>query len=136
RLKGAPSSALLDVFAANDVEVKDYFDQLGTSVLEMPASAVDAVAVMDEVAFVAPDDVVEAMGHVTSTTGAEGVRSQVNSSGAAYKLDGTGIGIAILDSGINVLHKEFLNSLSKSRVVYSQDFTGQATTLDYYGHGT
>jgi len=46
-------------------------------------------------------------------------------------LDGSSIGIAILDSGISTKHQAL-----SGRVVYSKDFTGQGTTEDSYGHGT
>src|ERR1700704_4000000 len=39
--------------------------------------------------------------------------------------DGTGIGVAVIDSGINDAHQDLWDStLSTSRVVYRQDFTG------------
>ncbi len=56
---------------------------------------------------------------------------------------GTGIGVAVIDSGINDSHPDLLDSTeSYSRVVYHQDFTGTATSnangaqYDLYGHGT
>ena len=51
-------------------------------------------------------------------------------------LNGTGIGVAIIDSGIFGMPDLNLNGSSTSRVVYSQDFTGLKTTIDQYGHGT
>src|SRR5207237_3599304 len=51
-------------------------------------------------------------------------------------LDGNGISIAILDSGIDVNHYSFRNSLGLSRVIVSRDFTGENRTDDPYGHGT
>jgi serine protease AprX len=57
--------------------------------------------------------------------------------------DGTGIGVAVIDSGVNDSHADLLDSTeSHSRVVYHQDFTGTATSnisgaqYDLYGHGT
>jgi len=46
-------------------------------------------------------------------------------------LDGSSVGIAILDSGISKTHHTV-----SGRVVYSQDFTGEGRTDDPYGHGT
>ena len=57
--------------------------------------------------------------------------------------NGTGIGVAVIDSGINDSHPDLWDSTqSHSRVVYHQDFTGTATSnssgaqYDLYGHGT
>ena len=58
--------------------------------------------------------------------------------------DGTGIGVAVIDSGINDNHLDLWDSTqTSSRVVYHQDFTGTSTTdatgatvWDLYGHGT
>ena len=52
-------------------------------------------------------------------------------SGLGY--DGTGIGVAVIDSGISDipdLHGQTY------RVVYSQDFTGKNSPVDEYAHGT
>src|SRR5207237_2612129 len=74
------------------------------------------------------------MGNLSATTGADAVRttSGINVTG----LDGTGIGIAILDSGIYKDHTDFLDKSNNGRVVYSQDFTGENRTDDPYGHGS
>ena len=58
--------------------------------------------------------------------------------------DGTGVGVAVIDSGINDNHLDLWDSTqTQSRVVYHQDFTGTSTTdstgavvWDLYGHGT
>jgi len=57
--------------------------------------------------------------------------------------NGAGIGVAVIDSGINDSHPDLKDSTeSTSRVVYHQDFTGTANSnssgamYDLYGHGT
>src|SRR5205085_3781028 len=54
----------------------------------------------------------------------------------SYTLDGTGIGIAVLDSGIDITHKAFLGNDDRLRIVVNKDFTGEGRTDDPYGHGT
>jgi serine protease AprX len=52
--------------------------------------------------------------------------------------NGSGIGVALIDSGVNA-HPDLLTSglLPISRVVYSQSFVpGDSSTADAYGHGT
>src|SRR5205085_749056 len=67
------------------------------------------------------------------TTGADQIRSATTNNTV---LDGSGIGIAILDSGIDTNHHSFLDRSNGVRVVYSEDFTGEGRTDDPYGHGT
>src|SRR5579859_1501939 len=52
--------------------------------------------------------------------------------------DGTGIGVAVIDSGVNQIFDLTQSGASKnSRIVYSQNFDPLAnTTNDLYGHGT
>ena len=50
-------------------------------------------------------------------------------------LDGTGIGIAVIDSGIYP-HADLSNSWGQSRIVYRQSFIGGSAQYDDYGHGT
>src|SRR3954468_9844445 len=50
---------------------------------------------------------------------------------------GSGVGVALIDSGVNS-HRDLNNSLlSVSRTVYNQSFlTGASSASDQYGHGT
>ncbi len=57
-----------------------------------------------------------------------------------YGYDGSGIGVAIIDSGITE-NDDLMNAEGKSRVVYSEDFSvagpsSMPDPLDHYGHGT
>ena len=49
---------------------------------------------------------------------------------------GAGIGVAVIDSGVNPSVDLRVAGSTTSRIVYSQDFTGSGTTADQFGHGT
>ena len=67
--------------------------------ITVSAAAAAALASRDDVAFVSLNKEVRTLGHVSLTTGADAVR-QTNGT-TTGGLDGTGIGIAVLDSGID-----------------------------------
>ena len=105
---------------------KRSLDVIRGSLYSVPAGAMEELAADPDVAFISPDR--EVRGALDLTAAA------VNAGAAAtYKLDGTGIGIAVLDSGVN-----YADDLDypTTRVVYNQDFTGEGRTNDPYGHGT
>jgi serine protease AprX len=104
--------------------------------LTIPASALPALEADPEVASVSVDHPMKELDDTTDI--ATGMPSAWN---AGY--NGTGIGVAVIDSGINDSHPDLLNSAeTHSRVVYHQDFTGTPTSnwlgakYDLYGHGT
>src|SRR5689334_602136 len=105
-----------------------------TRIVTLPAQAAVALAARSDVAYVSLNRDAQPMGHLSLTTGADQVRATPNTTSSS--LDGTGIGIAILDSGIDTNHRAFLNRANDVRVVYSEDFTGEGRTDDPYGHGT
>src|SRR6185503_11647988 len=76
---------------------------------------------------------VGASGHITTTTGATQIRPRKGLLGLADDIDGTGINIAILDSGIDAKHKSFAVS---GKIKFSKDFTGENRIDDPWGHGT
>ncbi|HEY8203556.1 MAG TPA: hypothetical protein VIF81_02425, partial [Pyrinomonadaceae bacterium] len=102
QLRAPMSSELNSLLNSNGVHVRKTFEKLGAHLVEMPAALFDAVAAFDEVAYISLDRPTLSMGHLSATTGADAVRttSGINVSG----VDGTGIGIAVLDSGIYTSH--------------------------------
>src|ERR1043166_4449319 len=134
QLRAPISGSLNSLLNSNSVHVRKVFQNLGASAVDMPAYLVDTVASYSEVSFVSYDRPAQSMGHLSATTGADAVRtiSGINVSG----VDGAGVGIAVLDSGIYSSHTDFLDKSNTVRVVYSQDFTGENRVDDPYGHGT
>src|SRR3989442_5519474 len=103
-------------------------------VIELPAPAIEALAARPDVGFVSLDRTNISFGHVSLTTGADAIR--VTNGTNTKGLDGTAIGIAVLDSGIDISHTAFLDRSKNCRVIVSRDFTGEGRIDDPYGHGT
>jgi serine protease AprX len=134
QLDDKPTGQLNALLASNGVKIKKHFTSLDSFALELPLSVVKVLPQFPEVAFVSIDSEVMTLGgHVAHTSGADNVRSMATD-GA---LDGSGIGIAILDSGIYGAHTAFVDTQTgQSRVIVNQDYTGEGRTDDPYGHGT
>jgi serine protease AprX len=96
----------------------------GTS-YSVPAASLPTLAADPNVASVSVDHKVHML--LDNTTAA------VNAPAAwSAGLDGSGIGIAVIDSGIS--EHDDLQGSNGSRIVYRQDFVGTGTN-DQYGHG-
>src|SRR5687767_2271739 len=134
QLNEKPSGQLNALLASNGVKIRKHFNNLNSFALELPARVVDVLSTFSEVAFISVDsEVLPFGGHVAHTSGADNVRSMATD-GA---LDGSGIGIAIVDSGIYGAHTSFTDTTNgQSRIVVNIDFTGEGRTDDPYGHGT
>jgi subtilisin family serine protease len=134
------SGRLNDLFKRYGVEVNAQMPRLGALVVEVPVKALEELAARSEIHHLSADREVRSFGHVSATTGADLVRQQTTTSllggTTNYTLDGSGVGIAVLDSGIDTGHKSFLATNSSLRVVFSKDFTGENRIDDPYGHGT
>src|SRR5437016_4872856 len=135
------ASHQLDSFLINNgATVTRRLDKLNVSVVALPLNAVQALATHREVRYISADRPLASLGHVSNTTGTEAVRVQPTSLGdqitTTTVFDGSGVGIAIVDSGVDGNHLAFSNQNGLSRVIVSRDFTGENRTDDVYGHGT
>jgi subtilisin family serine protease len=132
QLGSRPKGQLNAFLNRNGVHVNADFKNLDALAVELPADAVAQLASFPEVTYVSADREVTSLGgHLSTTAGADAVRQQTTPTGTAYTLDGTGVGVAILDSGLYASHKSFVG-----RVGGSKDYTGEGRTDDPYGHGT
>jgi len=99
-----------------------HLHSISADAVRLPARSLAALASDSEVAYIAPDRPVRGLLDLTAAA--------VNAAAAQnYGLDGTGIGVAVIDSGITG-HPD----LGK-RVVYSVSMIGGLAT-DPFGHGT
>ena len=104
----------------------------------IPVSALPALETDPEIASVTIDHPLKGMDDYTDA-------AMKVSEASSLGYDGTGIGVAVIDSGINDTHSDLWTATGhNSRVVYHHDFTGTAPTQsgsskqvwDLYGHGT
>ncbi len=134
QLKSPARGGLNALLNRNGINVRGRYDGLGMIAVELPPSVLSELSSFSEVLSISNDDDLEALGHITNTTGAEQMRNTPVSVGT--KLDGSGVGIVIMDSGLDAGHKAFKDYKKKSRILFSRDFTGENRTDDPFGHGT
>src|SRR5258705_3350116 len=115
--------------------LKDTFNTMGLISAEVPLSRIRDLEYDDDIAYVSPDRPIASHGHVEQTTGA-GVTDGRTEVAGFTSLNGTGVGIAVLDSGIDTTHNLIKSSTGRPGVVYSKTYTTVASGSDYYGHGT
>ena len=101
---------------------------INAALVSVPAPALKGLANNPRIKFVSPDRGLSGAMDFTAAAVAADVAY-------SYGYDGSGVGVAIIDSGIYE-HEELKNSSgTSSRVAYRQSFAG-ASTQDVLGHGT
>jgi subtilisin family serine protease len=135
-IKAAASweTTLDNAVKANGGAITKSYANFNVRAASLPASAVSALAGRSDVEYVSLDREVKLLGHVSLTSGADAASVMANYN-PTY--DGAGVGIAVLDSGLDPNHVSLTaESGSTTRIAYSKDFTGEGTSADPYGHGT
>jgi serine protease AprX len=145
-------TAILQVDDVNGKEVRAQLSRYGVTInermptvgamkVELPVKAIEALMKSGSMNYISPDAKLQSFGHVTATTGTDLIRTQTTTTTGLLGLkttttttfDGSGIGIAIIDSGVDNNHDAFANS----RIRLNKDFTSQnLTSIDPYGHGS
>src|SRR2546428_10169139 len=142
-LKNGPSGATVDVIIqfnqtptdAHHQKVQDRGGALKTRLdvikgahYSVPVESLEALADDPDVAYISPDR--QLNGSLDNTAAAVNAKVAWQSG-----WDGTGIGVAVIDSGITA-HSDLYNTGGgggKLRIIYSQDFVGGGTN-DYLRH--
>jgi len=102
--------------------------------MTVPVSMLTILEKEANVVYISPDRTQKMSSNPVTEEFATAVEADVAAS--QYGFDGTGIGVAIIDSGV-AAHPDLNNANGVSRVVYSQSFVaGDTTTSDKFGHGT
>ncbi|MDQ1523903.1 MAG: serine protease AprX, partial [Pyrinomonadaceae bacterium] len=130
QLNGAMSPALSD-FINKNLSLKETFGYFETYAVKGKVSVLMELASFPEVSSVTIDKKVKKLGHVSLTTGAQAARAL----GGSQPYSGAGVGVAVLDSGVDTTHQSFLDTKAQ-KISFSKDFTGEGRTDDPFGHGT
>jgi serine protease AprX len=117
--------------AAQGGKLKFSFDHINGAAYRIPVRMLAWLENRPDVAYVSPDR----LNKVASDDDIPAVEGDV--ARQQYGLDGTGVGVAIIDSGV-FNHDDLQKSSGwGSRIVYSESFIpGDPSTNDAYGHGT
>ena len=101
--------------------------------MTVPSWMIPQIANNPNVAYVTPDRQVQ----LSYTPDEDPISATARDVAATqFSVDGTGVGVAVIDSGVSD-HPDLHNASGASRVVYSESFVaGDTTTGDKYGHGT
>jgi len=102
---------------------------------KLPKNRLQELANDPDVAYISPDRPVQGTNDGNPSATLDYHYTTVNAQ-IAWQLgyDGTGIGVAVIDSGI--IDIPDLHSQKGYRVVYSQDFVNGGSAVDKYGHGS
>src|ERR1700722_2141452 len=128
-----PTSAHFKGMQGRGAFIGSKFQSIRAVTMRVPVSMLAELANDPNVAYISPGRPVAMTANPATEQFASAVEADVAAS--TYAFDGTGIGVAVIDSGI-ANHADLGNG-AKSRVVYSQSFVaGDTTTSDKFGHGT
>jgi serine protease AprX len=130
------------VMASRGGRLRNELRVVNAATYSISAAALKNLAKDPDVAYISPDRALKGMGTVSSTATLDYHTDTINAPYAwGTGLDGTGIGVAVIDSGIYDmpdLHGAGPGNSGKTRVAYNQNFTSAYfwDTYDHYGHGT
>lgn len=128
-----PSSSSFKPMRMRGAAIRSRLHTIRAVTMRVPVSMLAELAKDPNVAYITPDRPVS-----MTASNNEGFATAVEADVAAaqFALDGTGVGVAVIDSGV-ADHPDLYDANGNSRVVYSQSFVaGDTTTPDQYGHGT
>jgi serine protease AprX len=133
QFNGSLQSRHLQMMFLQGGRLKNKFEHINGAAYRIPVRLLAFLEKHPDVAYVTPDRK-NALGlNQSDTAMISAVTADV--AWTQYGLDGTGIGVAVIDSG--VYNHDDLQGSSGSRVVYGESFVaGDSSTGDRYGHGT
>lgn len=127
-----PDTTALAGMQSRGAAMRNRLHSIRAVTMRVPVSMLAELESNPNVAYVTPDRPVS----LTATNEDYTTAVEADVAAAQFAQDGTGVGVAIIDSGV-ADHPDLHNAAGASRVVYSQSFVaGDSSTADRYGHGT
>ena len=127
-----PNTTALAGMQSRGAALRNRLHSIRAVTMRVPVSMLAELESNPNVAYVTPDRPVS----LTASNADYTTAVEADVAAAQFALDGTGVGVAIIDSGV-ADHPDLHDATGASRVVYSQSFVaGDSTTSDQYGHGT
>ena len=133
QFKVTPTATHYQKMAARGATLKTKLHSIKAAAFKVPVSALADMEKDSDILYVSPDRPLS----LKNDNSYESVISAVEADLASqqYGLDGTGVGVAVIDSGV-ANHADFRNATG-TRVIHSENFVPAATSaVDAYGHGT
>jgi serine protease AprX len=131
QFRQTPQTRDFEALAAHGGHLKQQLHRIKGAAYRIPSGALSWLEQQPDVAYVSPDRPNQAaFDDAAPAVLGDLARQQ-------YAVDGTGIGVAIIDSGVYNHDDLQLPFSATSRIVYSESFVpGDPSTNDAYGHGT
>jgi serine protease AprX len=129
-----PTAAHLNALRAGGALIGSKFQSIRAVTMHVSQSQLAELEQNSNVVYITPDRLQKMTANPVTEEFATAVEADVAAS--TYAFTGSGVGVAVIDSGI-ATHADLNNASGASRVVYSQSFVaGDTTTSDKFGHGT
>lgn len=133
----APTSNNFSHMGAAGALLKRQLKVINGGSFTVPASRLPQIAKLPEVYYITLDRPVQLTSTVSTSTTVYPSQAVEADIAWANGYNGTGIGVAVIDSGITDRPDLHSQGAGSYRVVYSESFIpGDSTTADPYGHGT
>ncbi len=131
QFKATPSAQRYQKMSADGAVLKGKLHSIRAAHFRLSVSAIAKLEKDPDVLYISPDRTV----HLNNNYETYEPAVLADVAAQQYGLDGTGIGVAVIDSGI-ADHADF-RTAGVSRVIHSESFVaGSTSTVDAYGHGT
>ncbi|MDH3786052.1 MAG: S8 family peptidase, partial [Acidobacteriota bacterium] len=129
QFKEHPRAEQLEEMRGKGAELKAELRSVRGALFSMPAAALEGLSHNPNVRYISPDRSLNGvLDYSLAAVGAEYAEK--------YGFDGSGIGIAVIDSGV-FAHDDLVDpATNRSKVRYSRSLIGGSSGADPFGHGT